>query len=254
MIANAAGVCLFCRRRPAGSNEHIIPEEISKRILEISPLTPEHGGPVVPKPGATRFHYNKLIDMTVNVVCGNCNHKFFNDLQVAARPFFWPAIAGEPVLVSTELKKALAAWAYKTALLIPLNLEPRPKWPTIVGSLCSEFYEVSRPPAGARVWAGRYDLREEFPELVARADLSELNVRRRSVEYRGTHVVFTLGFLVIAVMFWPQGIPDEIPREAERYPESQFLAMWPALLGDSSWPPAETFGYEALGALSTWGP
>ena len=143
--AARSSLCLFCQERPADSDEHVIPQEVSLRIREVSPLTPDHGGPVARKPGAVRFHTNRLIDLVVRAVCRTCNEGFFNELQAAARPFFHPAIAGEAVELSTELKRAVAAWAYKTALLIPLTATPRKDWAAVVGTLCSDFYRAARP-------------------------------------------------------------------------------------------------------------
>jgi hypothetical protein len=55
------------------SKHHVIAQSLSKRLWEVSPFTPEHGAPVEPKPGATRFHMNRIIDMVVNVACDDCN-------------------------------------------------------------------------------------------------------------------------------------------------------------------------------------
>ncbi len=246
--------CIFCLHEAVATSEHVIPREISNRIREVSPLTPEHGAPVQPKPGSTSFRTNKLIDLKLKAVCPQCNQGFFNELQAAAAPFFLPAIGGQRVDLSTELKKAVAAWAYKTALLVPFTAAPRRDWPAISGSLCSDFYRSARPPVGARVWAGQYDLRSDYPELVARADVSELNVIRRGVQYRGTHVLLTLGFLLVAVMFWPRGVPDQIPHEGDRFPQSKFVGVWPAVVGETTWPPDHMFDYQELAMLSTWGP
>jgi Fe-S cluster biogenesis protein NfuA len=66
------GRCLFCSIGPV-TGEHVIAQSLSKRLWEVSPFTPEHGAPVEPKPGATRFHTNRIIDMVVNAACDDCN-------------------------------------------------------------------------------------------------------------------------------------------------------------------------------------
>src|SRR3989442_15763359 len=111
--------CLFCGN-PRVTREHVIAQSLSRRLWEVSPFTPEHGAPVEPKPGATRFHTNRIIDMLVNVACEDCNSTFFNALQRPCDEFFRSALAGEPSTLDSDLKKPIASWLYKTALLEPL--------------------------------------------------------------------------------------------------------------------------------------
>src|ERR1700737_59764 len=179
--------CLFCRVGPA-TGEHVIAKSLSKRLWEVSPFTPEHGAPVEPKPGATRFHTNRIIDMVVNMACNDCNSRFFNALQHPCDPFLRTALAGEASTLDTDIKKALASWLYKTALLVPLALGPRAGWPQHLIDECQAFYIRRRPPVGGRVWIGRYDLRDNFPELVGRADVSDLTYRRQGRDFVGNQV------------------------------------------------------------------
>lgn len=151
------------------------------------------------------------------------------------------------------MKRAAAAWLYKTALLIPLAQTSRDTWPTAVGQRCSDLYRQRRPPTGARVWIGRYDLQSSFPDLVTRADVSEVAVTRRGLKFSGTHVLITIGYLLSAVVFWPADSPDLLPQETERFPESSFRRIWPVEVEHSMWPPDHTFKYQELEGLSTWG-
>jgi hypothetical protein len=157
----------------------VIAKSLSKRLWEVSPFTPEHGAPIEPKPGATRFHTNRLIDIVVNVACSDCNSKFFNALQSPCDGFLRSALAGELSTLDSDLKKALASWLYKTALLVPLALSPRADWPQYLIDECKAFYVRRRPPVGTRVWIGRYDLRDSIARTLtdhSRRSALSLNV------------------------------------------------------------------------------
>ena len=100
--------CLFCGHGRV-TREHVIAQSLSRRLWEVSPFTPEHGAPIEAKPGATRFHTNRLIDMVVNVACNDCNSKFFNALQSPCDGFLRSALAGEHstlVPISKRLSRA----------------------------------------------------------------------------------------------------------------------------------------------------
>lgn len=72
--------CLFCGGGPV-TGEHVIAQSLSTRLREVSPFTPEHGAPIQPKPGATRYHPTRIIDMVLNVACRDCNSNFLNGIQ-----------------------------------------------------------------------------------------------------------------------------------------------------------------------------
>jgi len=116
----------------------------------------------------------------------------------------------EASALDTDLKKALASWLYKTALLVPLALSPRAGWPQHIIDECQAFYIRRRPPVGARVWIGRYDLRDNFPELVGRADVSELNYRRQGRDFIGNQILVSLGYFLGIVVLWNGVPPDDV--------------------------------------------
>ncbi len=243
--------CLFCGIGPV-TREHVIAKSLSKRLWEVSPFTPEHGAPIEPTPGATRFHTNRLIDIVVNAACSDCNSKFFNALQRPCDGFLRSALAGEQWMLDSDLKKALASWLYKTALLVPLAMSPRADWPKQLIDECKAFYVRRRPPVGTRVWIGRYDLRDNFPELVARADVSELNYRRRGRDLAGNQILVSIGYFLGIVIVWSGEPPDDV-NMANRTGD-RFLEVWPVRVGHVQWPPEHTFTYEELTGLSNMVP
>ena len=243
--------CLFCGVGPV-TGEHVIARSLSKRLWEVSPFTPEHGAPIEPKPGATRFHTNRLIDIVVKVACDQCNSTFFNALQRPCDGFLSSALAGEQWTLDSDLEKALASWLYKTALLVPLAMSARADWPQYLIDECKAFYVRRRPPVGTRVWIGRYDLRDNFPELVARADVSELKYRRRGRDFVGSQILVTIGFFLGIVIVWSGESPDDV-NMANRTGD-RCLEIWPVRVGHIEWPPEHTFTYDELTGLSNMVP
>jgi hypothetical protein len=243
--------CLFCGSGRV-TREHVISQSLSRRLWEVSPFTPQHGAPIEPKPGATRFHTNRLIDIVVNAACNDCNSKFFNALQSPCEGFLRSALAGERSILDSDLKKALASWLYKTALLVPLAMGPRTDWPQLLIDECKAFYIRRRPPVGTRVWIGRYDLRDNFPELVARADVSELKYRRRGRDFAGYQILVSIGYFVGIVIVWSGQLPDDV-NMANRTGD-RLLEIWPVSVGHIDWPPEHTFAYEELTGLSNMVP
>jgi hypothetical protein len=230
----------------------VIPKAVSKRIQEVSPFTPEHGAPMPPSPTAVRFHTNRIIDMVVNAACTDCNSVFFNALQSACEPELSVAIGGDGVAMDTDKKRALCAWAYKTALLIPLSMAARSSWPAHVLAACSSFHRDRRPPIGAGVWTANYDVRDNFPDLVTRCDVSELRFRRRGQDYEGTQVLFTLAYLVLIVVFWHGDAPDHFDLNSGPAPAESMERLWPVRVGIFRWPPTKRLTYAELSSLGTW--
>jgi hypothetical protein len=132
------GLCLFCGHEDA-TVEHIIPKEMSRRLWEVSPFTPEHGAPL-PKPsGAQRFYHSKFVDLKAAAVCRRCNGDFFNKLQERSKPFWYSAIAGDSVVMDTAVMRSVPTWAYRTALLLPLPSMPRKDWEPTFGPLARDL-------------------------------------------------------------------------------------------------------------------
>jgi hypothetical protein len=190
--------------------------------------------------------------MVVNVACDDCNSKFFNALQAPCDAFLYRALAGEQSALDSALKTALASWLYKTALLVQLALTSRSAWPKPITDECRAFYMRRRPPVGARVWVGRYDLRDNFPELVGRADVSELHYRRRGSDFVGTQVLITLGYFLGIVVLWNGEPPDEV--NIANRSDDRLLQVWAVTVGHATWPAEHTFTYNELTSLSNMVP
>lgn len=258
-VMSKSQTCLFCTARPAKTREHVIPKVVSRWIRQIAQIrqiplpTAERKRLFQVNPSVGQLRTTDIIDMQVAAVCSNCNSEFFNTIQRPCETVLRHAIVGDPVNLNltVSVKQHLAAWTYKTALLVPLASYHRPEWEQIVGSLCHRFYWRRRPEVGARVWIARYDLSSSWPDLLCRAEVNELKVSRSGVLYTGTLVLLLLAHLLIVVVFWPRNAPDEIPGEDRRFLADRFIRLWPISPADEAWPPKEQVDYSRLQTLNT---
>ena len=244
-------VCLFCRRDKARTNEHIIPRIVARILRCVPPPTIVRPRVVVHDPTLRRRWMSKDIDVKISAVCKTCNERFFNKLQAPVEPFLESAITGSAYELNSDHRKALAAWCYKTALLIPLASTSRTDWPQAIVDSCGRFYHQPRPPIGTRVWAGRYDLATSYPGLLSRVDYAGVTVRRRNVMYYGTQILLMVGYLILTSVFWNGAAPDELPGEPQQFPPAEFIRIWPVDPGIVTWPPNHALSYADLPRLST---
>jgi hypothetical protein len=219
-------------------------------LREVSP--PELGAPTPIAANATRSYMSKLVEIKVRAPCRTCNSNFFNELELPCRPFLAEAIADRSATIDADAKRAIATYAYKTALLLNLNAIPRKQWPRSVIDQCALLYQTRRAPVGVRVWIGRFDLRETFPDMVHGGRLSELQVRRKGRLYRGTQFILTFGYVLFFVVFWEGAAPDDFFVEKERVAPESLIRVWPAFVELATWPPRVSITYTMLNELSFW--
>lgn len=242
--------CLFCAGTSTATNEHVISQRISQRVNEISPFTAQHGAPVPRAANASRYYMSRIIDIKLRAACRDCNGVFFNELEAPCQPFLDHAMADKQWTLDVDIKRHVAAWAYKTALLLQLHTIPRKTWPASILDQCHDLHTRRHPPVGVRVWAGRYDLTDSFPDMVHGGRFSELSFRRRGVEYEGSQIIFTLCYALFIVVFWHGAAPDDFTLERQRIAAEAIIPIWPALVGPVPWPPPVTVSYADLDALA----
>ena len=248
--------CVFCTARAPGSEEHVISKWISRLLWKVSPLTPEHGA--LPPRGADgrRPRIRRIIDLTTTAICGKCNNGWMSTLENTAKGALTEAISGQPFQIDSALAAQLAAWSYMKALLAEAALreaagEPRASWPAGLFREFDTFYWERRPPVGARVWLGHYDLADSWPELAGRVDLAELRFRRQGVDYSGCQLLLTIGHMLVISVRWDTQPPDYFELTNSPVPADSLIPLWPVQSGSSLWPPVAV-SYQQLGMLSTW--
>lgn len=243
--------CLFCGSGVA-SNEHVVSRWVGERLREISPPTPEHGAITPIAANASRHYMSKLIEIKVRAPCRTCNSEFFNELEGPCRPFLAEAMADRPGTLDADGKRDLATYAYKTALLLSLHVTPRKQWPRSIIDQCGLLYQIRRPPVGVRTWIGRFDVRDNFPDMMHGGRFSDVLFKRKGSDYLGHQVIYTFGYLLFFVVFWDARAPDDFVVEKERLAPESLLGVWPAFVEFAKWPPPVSITYARLNELSNW--
>jgi hypothetical protein len=248
--------CVLCRARPGGSEDHVISKWVSRMLWKVSPLTPAHGALPPRGPDGGRPRVRRIIDLTSTALCTECNTRWLSNLDNRSKPLLEPAIAGQPFQIDSASAVQIAAWCYVKGLQAELALresagEPRASWPAGLLRELGDFYWHRRPPVGAAVWLGRYDLADSWPELVSRVDSGELGARRRGVEYTGWHVLFTIGNLLAITVRWDAQPPDHFELRNSPVPPGALIRIWPVQSGYADWPPP-AISYATLCALANW--
>jgi hypothetical protein len=248
--------CVLCCVRPAGSEDHVVSQWVSRMLWKVSPLTPQHGALPPRAPGAPRPRVRRIIDLTTTAMCTECNTRWLSALDNRSKPLLVPAIEGQPFQIDSAGAAQLAAWCYVKGLLAELALrelagEPRAGWPAGLLRELSQFYWRRRPPVGAAVWLGHYDLADSWPELVGRVDSSELGARRAGTDYTGWQVLFTIGNMLVITVRWDAQAPDHFELANSPAQPGSLIRIWPVQSGYSDWPPP-AISYQTLSALATW--
>jgi hypothetical protein len=248
--------CVFCTARAAGSAEHVISKWISRLLWKVSPLTPQHGAMPPRGTDGRRPRIRRIIDLTTTAICDRCNNGWMSASERASTGQLTEAIFGRPFQIDSTMAVQLAAWCFMKALLAEAALredrgELRTSWPAGLLADFDAFYWRRRPPVGAGVWLGHYDLPDSWPELVGRVGLSELRFRRRAADYTGCQMLFTIGHLLVIAVRWDKGPPDYFGLANSPVPTDALVRLWPVQSGHLDWPPA-VVSYDQLGTLSSW--
>jgi hypothetical protein len=248
--------CVFCTARAAGSAEHVISKWISRLLWKVSPLTPEHGAVPPRGPDGRRPRIRRIIDLTTTAICEKCNNGWMSTLENKSKALLTRAISGQPFQIDSTKATEFAAWSYMKALLAEAAFresaeELRAAWPAGLFREFDNFYWRRRPPVGAGVWLGHYELSDSWPELAGRVDLSELRFRRQDIDYNGFQLLFTIGHMLVITVRWETQPPDYFELANSPAPADSLIRLWPVQAGYSDWPPP-VVSYQQLAGLSTW--
>lgn len=140
--------CIFCNGEidAKAPPEHVI----SKWIRRLYPkgavftLTRRDG----------RSFRSKTIDITVDTVCGDCNHHWMSDLESHASPIVGPMLKGGTQGLSVEQQALVATWATKTAMTLDQSYTPSER--VFTPEQCKWPMQHKLPLPGVIVQLGRY--------------------------------------------------------------------------------------------------
>lgn len=231
--------CIFCGQHGKSSNEHVIPSWTDPFLSRLPPTGERPGGKRMThrfRPGPEseaqmREWHNDRPDLRTNAVCEECNMGWLSDLEAAVAGFVGPMIVGQPMLLQTEAQKAVAAWAYKTVLLMQMI---RPSGLRVIPpERFRQLHDNLRPPSDVRVWLARRDGGNAVHDA-----LNEIRVAGPGLAVPGFFSLLALGRIVILVAgrLAPGSERMRIGSEVDPRITAQ---VWPASSRPVAWPPEE---------------
>lgn len=162
MKASAGRTCMFCGAQGPLTLEHVWPRWVGDVADAILADTGALGMPWIAKRGGTlRTAYG--LDATGRVVCGPCNTGWMSGMEGAIRPLLSPMIRGyetytppktpiHTARLTTAEQEMIAAWAFKTALIIDRVRPSR----HLTDAIASAFHAERKPPTNCMMWLGSY--------------------------------------------------------------------------------------------------
>lgn len=96
----------------------------------------------------------RQFQMTVRSVCEPCNNGWMSKLEGRLKPFFEGALQGQGMLLEQPIRRDLAAWALKTAMMA--ESQQRPGQPAVLPEEYPYLFAQGEPSTRVRVWIGAY--------------------------------------------------------------------------------------------------
>lgn len=140
--------CIFCDAEIEASAppEHVIPQWICRAYPNAMFTTKHLDG---------RTITSKVLEITVETVCKDCNHHWMSDLETQASPMLKPMLKGGTQGLSIEQQVLIAQWATKTAMTLDQTF-PVVRERIFTAEQCKQLMERKLPPPGVGVQLGRY--------------------------------------------------------------------------------------------------
>lgn len=238
--------CVFCGRERQPDEdwppEHVWPQWVG-RVLGVSDQSARHT--LAEGDSTVREQWMAPgLDVTVDSVCGCCNHGWMGRLEDRVHPLLTPMmLRGTETDVGVETRTLLAVWATKTAMMFE---QVHPDDAGVPPEHYGELYrDHTRPPEHTTVWMGRYDpadtsLRYRFVPLSP----------PEAVHSAGRGEAYGSSFTVGQVCFLVFGHPVHEHISVE-YQECGIVRIYPVHRGiDVTWPPEAYLSFSGFVSLT----
>jgi hypothetical protein len=226
--------CAFCHNAiaPGAPPEHVIPQWISRAYPDAMFVRTNRQGQQV---------RSKVIGITVDTVCKDCNHHWMSDLETWASPMLKPMLKGNRQALTVEQQATLAQWGTKTAMTLDQVYPPEERvWSPEV---CKDLMVRKLPPPGVGVHLAHYTGDGDFLKTVH----NDLYMRpvppgTRPGPPDGHRTAIRLDRLIVEVHRTQDPLRLSIGKANQpRVTLSDILLpIWPTV-ESTSWPPRLTF-------------
>jgi hypothetical protein len=236
--------CVFCGQS-GSSEEHVF----AKWLSEVMP------GEGYFRSGGTpprREKESRLISITNRATCEDCNSGWMSRMEQDVEPLIAPAIQGQPVTwESDEEQTIVAAWAFKTALMLDASHAE----PYVPADHYRYLYEHRQPPPLTTIRVGKLAFLPERGQLEAASmqrTRLEMKGEQTGTTVTGYRMVFSVGFLAFRLFGYDdeQEVTEElgtITYSGVDVVERDFLPqLWPLAGAPFVFPPKAAFAADVL--------
>jgi len=241
-------VCIFCRNSSNPTEEHIVPDWLSK-IFTKEPLDKNIFETRDPIAGTSKHHIRQghLITRKVKAVCYRCNTGWLSQLEEELKTVLTKLITGAPCVLDDWTQRRLATWSVKTAMTAEF-LDPE----TVAISFdMREYLRLYRQPhPDFDVFIGSYKGDDElFRWDHNSTELFNKAAGKGSTGIRNTQITtLGIGQLFIEVGYlWPvigRFDIDEVTANA-------FRRIWPLPESNINWPPNNRLNAHHIEAIES---
>lgn len=255
--------CVFCTNDIPDDDppEHVVPQWVSDELLKLPGedlFRITFSDPTIPP------FEGRIIEMTIESVCRNCNHGWMSNLESRVAPLLRPAISGafnQPdVRLTADRHPTIAAWAAKTAMTLDRWYAEHGAQSFIPSGHYADLCASKNVRHATHVWIGGYGFLPDAQTFrhawCGRAGFT-MELPDRGTHYQGYAVTFQYGYLTVQTICIDgnEDVFDTLSgvsitsQDGTSVPPDDFaLRIWPTK-GTVTWPP--TFSLEAAG-LEHW--
>lgn len=223
--------CAFCGTTGTDFRpEHWVSQWISRATI------PRGKGILHRGPGGEPW-LNRIVDLTVDHVCPDCNHHWMSDIETNSRGLVLPLIEGEmaPKTFNAAEMQQIATWCFMKALTLELGRPPeQPR--TYPDVLYSGFRKHKTPPHGCLVSIGVRDIPEDPPTFVWFKSEGRVH---HAVPGMGDLAGYRTALAIKHLVFDVIGVIAPAPIHVNDF-DQRFFQIWP-ITSDLDWPPPVHF-------------
>jgi hypothetical protein len=212
--------------------------------------------------GGRRVHRRQHVTLPLSgAICVPCNNERLSPLERAAAPILRPMVLeASPTVLDLAARSVIAAWAFKTALLLEFAIREHYASHRLVQGYESSDAELAwlwargEPSPRARVWLGTFEAQHRINLRFGACLVSAWG--RDATELSAHLTTFTCGYVAFQVFSIDfvraessQVLPfPDPPPELDRF----LHPIWPAgFLGELAWP-QKPFGVGRWDEICAW--
>lgn len=231
--------CVFCGKSSPEikfTNEHILPKWLQKHVNDTDSHT--FTSKSIFKKTINRLGKGKkLLDLTVNRVCNECNNGWMSSkIETPIKPILLKMIKAENVILNEEQIKLLALWSIKTCLVRSLSDDPNGK---AAKEIHFDMVRFGLIPDNVIVWAVKVDswLTPVKTRHIFFGDQFYFGEKKRKecLCYSSSLTIENLSVHVLALPDHHNGLIYNFDALKENLPDSSVM-VWPNSRKQLKWP------------------